>query len=68
MPDQTVEPREGYTNRTMQAIRAGAQFVQTSFPDVSKLPKYAYSTKGTSNFTLFTTNYTVRVQGLVFRV
>ena len=55
-----MEPREGYTNRTMQAIRAGAQFVQTSFPDVAKLPKYAYSTPGTSNATLFATNYTVR--------
>jgi hypothetical protein len=57
---QTIEAREGFNNRTLQDIRSGAQFVQTSFPDASSLPGYAYSVKGTSNFTLFATNYTVR--------
>ncbi len=56
---QTVEVREDFKNRTLGAIKAGAQFIQTSFPDVSKLPKYAYSFPGTSNATVFPTNYTV---------
>ncbi|EIE19750.1 hypothetical protein COCSUDRAFT_54604 [Coccomyxa subellipsoidea C-169] len=54
----TVEAREDFKNRTLGAIKAGAQFIQTSFPDVSKLPKYAYSFPGTSNATVFPTNYT----------
>ena len=64
---QTIEARGGYTNRTVSDIRAGAQFVQTSFPDVSLLPAYAYSVKGTSNRTLFYSpnNYTVRAPALL---
>ena len=54
---QTVEARESYYNRTMGAIKAGGNFVQTSFPDVAQLPKYAYSVPGSSNATY--TNYTV---------
>ena len=57
---QTVEVREDFKNRTTGVIKAGAQFIQTSFPDVSQLPKYAYSFPGTSNMTVFPTNYTVR--------
>lgn len=70
---QTVEAREDFKNRTLSAIKAGAQFIQTSFPDVSKLPKYAYSFPGTSNATVFPTNYTVSAplptlvtKGLIF--
>ena len=56
---QTVEARFDFKNRTLGAIRGGAQYIQTSFPDVSQLPKYAYSFPGTSNVTVFPTNYTV---------
>lgn len=54
---QTVEARESYYNRTMGAIKAGGNFVQTSFPDAAQLPTYAYSVPGSSNATY--TNYTV---------
>ncbi|KAK9919117.1 hypothetical protein WJX75_009510 [Coccomyxa subellipsoidea] len=57
----TVEAREDFKNRTTGVIKAGAQFVQTSFPDVSQLPKYAYSFPGTSNMTVFPTNYTAQL-------
>ncbi|BDA46800.1 hypothetical protein COCOBI_09-2530 [Coccomyxa sp. Obi] len=57
----TVEARFDFKNRTLGAIRGGAQFIQTSFPDVSKLPKYAYSFPGTSNATVFPTNYTAQL-------
>ena len=54
---QTVEARESYYNRTMGAIKAGGNFIQTSFPDVAQLPTFAYSVPGSSNATY--TNYTV---------
>ena len=54
---QTVEAREDYHNRSMDAIKAGAHFLQTSFPNVAQLPKFAYSVLGSSNATY--TNYTV---------
>lgn len=57
-PVQTVEAREDYHNRSMGAIKAGGHFIQTSFPNVAQLPKYAYSVLGSSNTTY--TNYTVR--------
>ena len=55
---QTVEARESYYNRSMGAIKAGGNFIQTSFPDVTQLPTFAYSVLGSSNVTY--TNYTVR--------
>ena len=54
---QTVEPREVYYNRSMGAIKAGGNFIMTSFPDVAQLPTFAYSVKGSSNATY--TTYTV---------
>ena len=54
---QTVEAREDYHNRSMDAIKAGTHFLQTSFPNVAQLPKFAYSVLGSSNATY--TNYTV---------
>ena len=54
---QTVEAREDYHNRSMGAIKAGAHFLQTSFPNVAQLPTFAYSVLGSSNATY--TNYTV---------
>ena len=52
-----MEAREDYHNRSMGAIKAGAHFLQTSFPNVAQLPKFAYSVLGSSNATY--TNYTV---------
>ena len=55
---QTVEAREVYYNRSLGAIKAGGNFIQTSFPNVAQLPTFAYSVKGSSNTTY--TSYTVR--------
>ena len=55
---QTVEARENYYNRSLGAIKAGGNFIQTSFPNVAQLPTFAYSVKGSSNTTY--TSYTVR--------
>lgn len=54
---QTVEARENYYNRSLGAIKAGGNFIQTSFPNVAQLPTFAYSVKGSSNTTY--TSYTV---------
>jgi hypothetical protein len=55
---QTVEAREDYHNRTLGAMKSGAQFIQTSFVNSTGLPKYAFSL-GHAKTTLFPTNYTV---------
>lgn len=55
---QTVEAREDYHNRSMGAIKAGGNFIQTSFPNVAQLPTFAFSVPGSHNTTY--TNYTVR--------
>ena len=55
---QTVEARTDFYNRTLGAIKAGAHFIQTSFPNATGLPAYAFPTSF-SNTTVLATNYTV---------